>query len=239
MLDAIIISDLHLGAANCQAKLLSHFLKEISEGSLKTKKLILNGDVFDSIDFRRLSKHHWKVLSLLRKLAADLQVFWITGNHDGSAEFLSHLLGIFVLEDFKFESGKELILVLHGHQFDQFIDAHPWLTWWGDLGYWLLQKFDRSHKLARLAKKNSKTFLRCEGQVREKALQRAVEEGCSVVCCGHVHLPWSFHGDKASYFNSGSWTELPCTYLTVHEGTISLQEYQNKCKRSGSGLRVR
>ena len=62
------------------------------------ERLILNGDVFDSIDFRRLKKSHWKVLSLLRKLSDELEIIWLCGNHDGSAEVVSHLLGDYLLQ---------------------------------------------------------------------------------------------------------------------------------------------
>ena len=52
--------------------------------------------MFDSIDFRRLSKNHWKVLSLIRKLSDQIDIIWLYGNHDGSAEIISHLLGVTV-----------------------------------------------------------------------------------------------------------------------------------------------
>ena len=81
--DALIISDLHLGSENCQAKPLAAFLQGILDGRLPTKRLIINGDVFDSIDFRRLKKTHWKVLSLIRNLSDKIDITWIAGNHDG------------------------------------------------------------------------------------------------------------------------------------------------------------
>ncbi len=56
MYDAVVISDIHLGSANCQAKALVRFLEQIRHGTLGTRRLVLNGDVFDSIDFRRLKK---------------------------------------------------------------------------------------------------------------------------------------------------------------------------------------
>ena len=63
--DAVVISDIHLGSDNCQAKYLVHFLDSIRRRrDCRHAALILNGDVFDSIDFRRLKKHHWKILSL-------------------------------------------------------------------------------------------------------------------------------------------------------------------------------
>src|SRR5438128_1025061 len=99
MLDAVILSDLHLGSDNCQARRVCRMLERIVEGELVTARLILNGDVFDSIDFRRLNKAHWKVLSLLRKLSDQVEIIWLCGNHDGSAEIVSHLLGVTVMDD--------------------------------------------------------------------------------------------------------------------------------------------
>src|SRR5215470_7372822 len=111
VLDAIILSDLHLGSSNCQAKSLCHFLQQIADERFATARLILNGDVFDSIDFRRLKKNHWKVLSLIRKLSDHLEIIWICGNHDGSAEVVSHLLGVTVAEEYVLVSRDQRILV--------------------------------------------------------------------------------------------------------------------------------
>src|SRR5437764_10643414 len=128
MLDAVILSDIHLGSDNCQAKKVVQLLERVADGELPTARIILNGDVFDSIDFRRLNKHHWKVLSLLRKLSDDLEIIWLCGNHDGSAEIISHLLGVSVMDEFVLDSGVRRILILHGHVFDDFLDSHPLLT---------------------------------------------------------------------------------------------------------------
>src|SRR5215212_9253236 len=50
-LDAVVISDLHLGSDNCQAKEAAAFLQLILDGDIRTRRLVINGDVFDSIDF--------------------------------------------------------------------------------------------------------------------------------------------------------------------------------------------
>src|SRR5437016_12832829 len=120
--DAVIISDLHLGSENCQAKALGRFLQCFLDGGLTSQRLILNGDVFDSIDFRRLKKSHWKVLSLIRKLSDRLEIVWICGNHDGSAEIVSHLLGVRVVDEFVLRSGGKSVLLFHGHVYDEFLD---------------------------------------------------------------------------------------------------------------------
>lgn len=52
MLDAVVISDTRPGSDNRQAKYLVHFLESVRRGPMAARKLVLNGDVFDSIDFR-------------------------------------------------------------------------------------------------------------------------------------------------------------------------------------------
>jgi UDP-2,3-diacylglucosamine pyrophosphatase LpxH len=222
MFDAVIISDLHLGSDNCQARHLVEFLERIVENQLQTQRLILNGDVFDSIDFRRLKKTHWKVLSLLRKLSDHLEIIWLCGNHDGSAEIVSHLLGVTVAEEYALTSGQEKILVLHGHRFDEFIDNHPFITWLADCIYCFLQKLDRDHYWAKLAKKSSKTFLRCTKLIEDRSKEYAQRHGYTAVCCGHTHVATTNRNGPVAYYNSGCWTELPCTYLAVQDGRVEV-----------------
>jgi UDP-2,3-diacylglucosamine pyrophosphatase LpxH len=225
MLDAVILSDLHLGSGNSQARGLCTFLEGVAAGRPATARLILNGDVFDSFDFRRLGQSHWKVLSLLRRLSDRLDITWIAGNHDGSAEVVSHLLGVAVKDEYVLLSGGRRILVLHGHTFDDFLDAHPVLTWLGDCAYAFLQWLDRTHAIARMAKRGSKTFLRCAGKVEEGATRYARAKNCAAVCCGHTHFPAAREGGAVAFYNSGSWTEFPCTYLTVADGRVRLHRY--------------
>jgi len=223
MFDAVILSDLHLGSDNCQAHQLCELLENIEE--LPTLRLILNGDVFDSIDFRRLSKHHWKVLSLIRKLSNRLDIVWICGNHDGSAEIVSHLLGVRVVDEYVLASGGRRVLLFHGHIYDDFLDSHPILGWFGDCIYAFLQWVDRTHTLAKVAKKGSKTWLRCAKKIEEQAIARAARQGCDAVCCGHTHHAVINTSGPVHYFNSGCWTERPCTYLTVQDGLIELHTF--------------
>ena len=225
MLDAVILSDLHLGSGNSEAKRVCEFLERIVEGDLLTSRLILNGDVFDSIDFRRLGKNHWKVLSLLRKLSDQIEIVWLAGNHDGSAEIISHLLGVIVEDEYILESGGQKILIFHGHVFDEFIQSYPWMTWIADQIYRVLQLVDRTRRFAKMAKHGSKTFLRSASKIAAGAVELAKRRGCSSVCCGHTHSATAMTDQPIPYFNSGCWTELPCNYLTVEEGRVRLHEF--------------
>ena len=225
--DAVILSDIHLGSDNCQAKALVDFLESIDDKRLRTKRLILNGDVFDSIDFRRLKKSHWKVLSTIRKLSDDIEVIWVCGNHDGSAEIVSHLVGVTVVDEIVVESDGQKVLFLHGHQFDQFIERYPITTWLADTAYRWLQRLDKSHHFAKLAKRRSKVFLRSSDKIREGAVHHAWKLGCDAVCCGHTHLAIERNERPVSYYNSGCWTEKPCTYLVLEKGIVTLHQYQD------------
>lgn len=222
--DAIILSDLHLGSDNCRARELRQFLEAIRRGDTPTKRLILNGDVFDSIDFRRLKKQHWKVLSLIRKLSDDVETVWVHGNHDGEFEFISHLLGVNVVEEYQFRSGDKTILCRHGHQSDEFISRYRFTTWFADFAYRWLQRLDKTHTFARYAKRQSKIFIRSTETIERGAIVRARQVGANVVCCGHTHLAAAKPCGPIEYYNSGCWTESPSHYLIVHGGVVELSE---------------
>lgn len=228
MYDALVISDIHLGSDVCCAKQLLRFLELLGAKEVLSKRLILNGDVFDSHDFRRLKKNHWKILSLLRKLSDDIEIVWLRGNHDGPSELLSHLLGVSVADEYLFCSGDERVLLFHGDMFDDFLNAHPVVTWIADVFYGLFQKIDKSSNLCRWVKSQSKTYLRCAEKIEKKAIQYARKQNASVVCCGHVHKAECSHHDGVNYYNSGTWTESPCTYLAVMAGSVELRHFNQE-----------
>ena len=117
-------------------------------------------------------------------------------------------------------------MLFHGHIYDDFLDKHRILSWVGDCIYALLQWIDRTHTLAKVAKKGSKTFLRCARKIEELAIARATRQSCDAVCCGHTHHPVVNIAGPVHYFNSGCWTERPCTYLTIEDGLVELHTYR-------------
>src|SRR5919109_4850714 len=98
--DTVILSDLHLGSEVCRAKEALEMLKGTS-----FKRLILLGDIFCDLNFRRLKKEHWQFLSYIRKLSNPkraVEVIWVEGNHDyGLSEVMSHLVGIKVYQEYE------------------------------------------------------------------------------------------------------------------------------------------
>ncbi|MCX6139341.1 MAG: metallophosphoesterase [Candidatus Kapabacteria bacterium] len=101
-LDTVIVSDIHLGSDVSRSKRLIDLLR-----MLKFNRLILNGDVFDDLNFNRLTRDDWKFLSFIRKTSnprKGIDVVWVVGNHDGGvAEILTHLLGVPVHEEYTWE----------------------------------------------------------------------------------------------------------------------------------------
>ena len=216
MLDALIISDIHLGSRACRARELLDLL-----GTVQAGEIILNGDTFDSIDFRNWPDDHWQVLFALRSLGD--RVVFVAGNHELDTRSMELLTGFdWWGEEYVFCSGGKKILCLHGHEYDGFLAQHPWLSWIGDQIYGALQWLDRSCGLARRAKLQSKEFISCASKVKAGAKLTAREYGFDIVCCGHTHLAEASH----PYYNSGCWTESPGTYLAVKDGVVELREHR-------------
>lgn len=225
MLDAVIVSDIHLGSPASQPRRVLDFLRPIEAGEVAVQRLLINGDLFDTID-ARLDRHEWKVLSLLSRLARQIEVVWIRGNHDlPEPEIVAGLAGIRLVDEFCFQSGDQTILCIHGDRWDDFIRNYPVTTWVADVIYQLLQKLDRTHTLARAAKTNSKTFVRTTDKVRHLAIEHAKKMGASIICCGHTHQPLSSQSGGVAYFNSGCWTDRPCNYLTVENGFVRIEKW--------------
>src|SRR5262249_4070873 len=125
--DTIIVSDLHLGSEVSRACSALRMLKSAS-----CNRLILLGDIFSDLNFRRLKKEHWRFLGYIRKLSnpkREIEVVWVEGNHDrGLAQVMSHLVGIRVNQEYAWEFCGVRHLAIHGHQFDRFVSRNRMLS---------------------------------------------------------------------------------------------------------------
>src|ERR1700689_5158105 len=123
--DTLILSDVHLGSDTSRAREATCVLKQN-----RFRRLILLGDIFSDLNFRRLTKEHWKFLSYIRKLSnpkRGIEVIWVEGNHDqGLSAVMSHLVGVKVYQEYAWEFNGVRHLAIHGHQFDRFM-VNSWL----------------------------------------------------------------------------------------------------------------
>jgi len=223
--DTVIISDLHLGSEVSRAGDALAFLQ-----SVQFRRLVLLGDIFADLNFRRLTKEHWKFLSYIRKLSNpkhDVEVVWVEGNHDhGLTEVMSHLVGVSVYQQYEWEYLGKRHLAIHGHQFDTFIINNIQISRIGQAIYLYLQKIDsRSKRLARLLDRLNTRWLRLSAQVAQAALSYAKQGRAERIFCGHTHVPLHMERDGVEYFNSGAWVDLRCTYITVSREGVAIHEY--------------
>lgn len=221
--DTIIISDIHLGSHICQDTKVLTFLQSIE---YNTDHLIINGDLFDNWNFTTLSYNHWQILKTIRKASEKIHVTWIAGNHDGPSDIISHLLNVEFVEEYRFRNGDKDFIVLHGDIFDEYISKYPRLTKIADWFYRLVQRLDPSLYWARKLKRSSKTFLRAIEKVEERALAYCRRNKADIICVGHTHYPIVVDLGYVAYYNSGSWTDTICSYLSILNGKVELIKYE-------------
>ncbi len=104
---------------------------------------------------------------------------------------------------------------------------YPGITFLADIVYRFLQHIDRTHRVARFAKSNTKIFLRCIEKIRDESIAYATRKNVDIICCGHTHVAELVHEHSVSYCNSGCWTESPCSYLTVKNDIVQLNAFES------------
>lgn len=240
----LIVSDIHIGSPVSRAEALLALLRD-AFGPLKDangplvdapySRLIILGDLFNDLLFTRLTREDWKLLSYLRKLSNPkngLEVLWVRGNHDEpSCEVVAHLLGIRLVDDYEWEVNDQRYLAIHGHQFDHFIEKNPLITSIACGVYFFFQLLDKkTHRFSRFIKRTSKRWLGLSEKLAVKALIHGKLKQCHIIC-GHTHQAMSIRG-PLSYFNSGCWTDIPSTFLTVDNGGVVFHSVDDKGKCS-------
>ena len=224
-MDTLIISDVHLGSEISRARDALLLLK-----STRFRRLILLGDIFNDLNFRRLKKEHWQFLSYIRKLSnpkRNIEVVWVEGNHDlGLSDLMSHLVGVPVYQHYAWDYRGLHYLAVHGHQFDRFISSNFLVSRLGEAIFLWIQKLDANKKtFSRYLDRLNTRWLRLSDKVEHGAVDYAAHHDANVVFCGHTHVPMSSERDGIRYFNSGSWIGEHSTYITVDESGIEVQKF--------------
>ena len=233
--DTLILSDLHLGSDISRASEARSMLRES-----RFRRLILLGDIFSDLNFRRLTKEHWQFLGYIRKLSnpkRHVEVVWVEGNHDqGLTDIMSHLVGVKVYQEYTWEFAGMRHLAIHGHQFDRFVLNNFGMSRVNSFLHLLLQKIDIKGKyFSRLADRLGTRWLRLTTKVSAGALSHARAEHVDRVFCGHTHAALQLERDGISYYNSGSWVDERPTYITVSEEGVRIHDYQPRTDDRDSG----
>lgn len=218
----IVISDIHLDSSVSQPKKVIQLLESYS-----FRKLILLGDVFESLNFEKLSPEGWELLTYLGKLSRDKKIRWVEGNHDqGLSHLVGALVGARIEKVYQWQYQKEKYLAIHGHQFDRFLINNVFLSYLATGLYNLLQKIDFPDKrMSRLVKRKSKGWLKISEKVFHSAVLYGKLKGARYVFCGHTHKAMKKVRYGIGYFNSGCWTDSPCSYITIDRNKIDIHKY--------------
>jgi UDP-2,3-diacylglucosamine pyrophosphatase LpxH len=223
--EAVVISDMHLGTYGCKAKQLLSYLK-----SIQTNTLVLNGDIVDIWQFSKsyFPKSHIKVIrQILKMLEKGTQVYYVTGNHDEVLRRFSDMsLGRFSIVNklMLIMDGKKS-WIFHGDVFDVVMHHSKWLAKLGANGYGILTLINRfvnfllsifGQRRISLSRDIKKAV---KGKGKGKLTSRferivadlAIKKGYHYAICGHIHWPEKKvitmdHG-SVEYLNSGDWVE--------------------------------
>ncbi len=224
--DTVVVSDIHLGAHNARADDFLRFLD-----SIDTRKLVLNGDIFDGYHFRRITPEQLGVLDALREFARHTEVIWIQGNHDPEPAFASAVLGIQFQQETILDIDGKSYLVTHGHQWDASMSWPAWMIHSADAIYYFSQWIDPTHKLARSLKRRCKRFCKAVDNLQISAVNEARKRKLAGVVLGHTHIGNDVMIDGVHYLNSGCWTEKPSSFIGVRDGVARRMFYESIQRR--------
>jgi len=225
--DTIILSDVHLGSEVSRASAALRMLKSAS-----FNRLILLGDMFADLNFRRLKKEHWQFLGYIRKLSnpkRKTEIVWVEGNHDrGLSDVMSHLVGIRVYQEYAWEYCGIQHLAIHGHQFDRFVSRNRVISTFLSSVHLAMQKFAfGKRRIVGFFERFDTRWLRLSAKVASGAIAHGRFKGVQRVFCGHTHQALSLEREGIAYYNTGSWTQESATYIAIDQEGVRVCEYSD------------
>jgi len=225
--DALFISDVHLGSKGSNAELPLEMLKKY-----EPKELIIVGDFIDGWLLKK--RHYWnqsfsnvirKILSYTKK---GTKVTYITGNHD---DFLRSYIPLYFGENITVvnEMIWEDYFITHGDLYDGIVQM-KWLGKLGSFGYelaisldMLMKKFGYKKSLSKFLKKKVKDAVKFVTNFEEQLVYQSKKRNCKGVICGHIHTPENKFVDGIHYLNCGDWIENN-SYIIYDKGKWELKE---------------
>ena len=226
--DALFISDVHLGSRGSNADDVLKLLKEY-----EPKKLFLVGDIIDGWLLKRKFRWPQSHTNVLRKILSysknNIKVIYIPGNHDDFLrEYGEFSFGnIEVHNEYVFEN----TFITHGDLYDGVVKL-KWLGVLGSIGYDIaisidkkLKKLGYKRSLSKFLKEKVKEAVKYITQYEVELVRQAKKHKCNVVICGHIHKPEDRMVDDVRYLNCGDWIENN-SYITLLNGKYELHEFK-------------
>jgi UDP-2,3-diacylglucosamine pyrophosphatase LpxH len=218
-MNAIVVSDLHLGSRFCRYDRLLKFIRDLPPGY----DLVLNGDTIDRWHKRYLENHK-EAMDLLAAESLERRVIWLRGNHDkrmtprntGRIEFgTTHNID-------------DMLFISHGHKFDHVMPINKvFIIAFRYIHHLRISLGAEPMHVALYAKRFRRLYDMLRTNIRTNAVRYAKKHGFKAVTCGHTHSVEDNQIDGVRYINTGAWTEDPIFYLKVTGNEIQLIEVSN------------
>jgi UDP-2,3-diacylglucosamine pyrophosphatase LpxH len=226
--DALFISDVHLGSKGCNADELLKVLKEH-----KPTHLFLVGDIIDGWLLKKRNYWTQDFTNVIRKILSysksGIEVVYITGNHD---EFLrsysnTELGNIKIVDEWQWNG----YLITHGDLYDGVVQ----LKWLGVLGSWgyelaiyidrTLKKFGYKKSISKTLKDKVKKAVKFITDFEKQLAYQSHSKNLKGVICGHIHKPEdkyiTIKDTQIHYLNCGDWIENN-SYIIYNKGKFTL-----------------
>lgn len=241
----VFLSDVHLGAPDCQAGKVNHFLKHT-----ECDRLVLNGDIIDGWSLGRRGgwdRRHTRFIRLVLKKIEKrkTEVIYLRGNHDDILDrFLPlHFGGLKIVDRYIHESPGGRYLVIHGDAFDAVTQNSKLIAVLGDIGYQSLLKLNRLYNryrawrgkdyfsLSKAIKARSKSVVNYISRFENQVEAFTARYKCSGFICGHIHTPEDKFIGGVHYLNSGDWIESNTALVEHLDGRFEILPYDTFCQR--------
>mgnify|MGYP001826028557 CR=1 FL=1 len=220
-MNAIIVSDLHIGSQYLQSQILENFLEALPEDH----EFILNGDIIDQ-PYLKMNQSDQRILDRIEQISLGQKVVWIRGNHDNG--YTPTGLGKVKVTS-SYSIGNRL-LITHGDDFDEIMPrSRAFMKAFKLLHNLRVKLGAKPVHVAEYAKKWKAFYSVLRKNVALNAVSCAAENGFEAVTCGHTHYPEDMVVDGIRYVNTGAWTELPTHYLHITADDIALNRVDPSC----------
>lgn len=236
----VVLSDVHLGAPDCQVDKVNHFIKHIH-----CRKLILNGDIIDCWSLKRKGgwdRRHTRFIRLILKMLEKrkhFEVIYLRGNHDDLiAQFLPiHFDNFRMQEEYIHHTESGDYLCVHGDVFDSVTQHTRFIAVAGDIGYQTLLKINRHYNrwrkwrgkeyfsLSKAIKAKVKSAVSYISRFEDQVVHMTHKRGCKGFICGHIHTPDNKYLQDVHYLNSGDWVESNTALVEHLDGTWEVLDY--------------
>jgi len=247
---SIFISDVHFLSNGCQSKYLADFLD-----NNWCDNLFLIGDIIDgwrakSSLFRAigLKKNSYGIfcdthqIRAMKKIMSKMSVSnvsYIIGNHDDFLEehLIDHKFGNLKLcttAEYTSINGQKFLL-LHGHQFDNVVKYHKYISFIADYSYRFILALSKIilfvrrklhingyWSLSQVIKRKVKESIDIIYKFENSIMEYCRNAGYDGVICGHTHFPVIKSNNGTIYMNSGDWIDSCTALVENYDGTFEL-----------------